>query len=154
MYFLRMVALALVCVMALQTSFVISATAQQAGTLAPGEKPIMENVFFNVVWGSIAGMMLGAALATGEAEVKTQPENVSDRIALGATWGGLIGLGTGIWLATNGITFDPSAVLFQFDRPKGMPPLGYNDPPFELQSEPGKPFRITGAKARVINLRF
>jgi len=149
---LRFMGMVMLVLVLTQLSLANNAQAQSRLT---GQKPIMENVFFNVVWGSVLGMMLGGAAATIEAEVKTQPYQLSDRVALGATWGGLAGLGVGIWLANNGISFDPSAALFNFGPPAPPSmPLGSIGPPLEFETAPGNPLRITGLSARLVSWRF
>ena len=130
------------------------ASAQGAPPGAPGGKPIMENVFFNVVWGSVFGILMGSSAAAIESEVKTQPKDLSTRVALGATWGGILGLGVGIWLASNGITFDPGATLFDFSGPRQRPPISSNDPPLRFETNPLNPLQITGLQARVVDIKF
>ena len=124
----------------------------QGAPMMPGEKPIMENVFFNVVWGSVLGMLLGTSAATIESDVKTQPTDLSNRVALGATWGGILGLGIGIWLATNGITFDPGAALF--DTGGRRAPMSSLDPTFRLETSPDEPMKVTGVHAKLLAIRF
>jgi hypothetical protein len=114
----------------------------------------MENVFYNVVWGAGAGALLGAssaALASGDA---TQPKNLRENVITAATLGSIAGLGVGVWLLFNGITFDPArSLLFgQGVAASGAAPDFV--PPLVLETKPGEPFRITGFKALVFRRDF
>jgi len=126
----------------------------------PAEKPVMENVFWNVVWGSAWGSTMGLAAAVIGSSDKSQPTNVRESVFNGATVGGLIGLGVGLYLVFQGITFDPSgSTLSQGMIGQNTPPpnrFGYlaEAPPFAFTTESGHPFRITGFVARVVHLRF
>ncbi len=124
--------------------------------LIMGPKPVMENVFFNVVWGSVFGILLGAASSVIEAEKKTAPEEIRLRVYQGATWGGLIGLGLGIWLATTGITFDKNtSLLFTEATPLSKKPTFAARPlPFYLETSTQGGFRISGFKATVFHMKF
>ena len=141
----------------------------QAQQLPTGPKPVMENVFFNVVWGSAAGALLGAAMAVTGSKDKSQPTGVREGGFQGATGGGVIGLGLGIWLVFTGITFDPNqSTLVQTP----VAALGTGDGfgggggggmslqaasnllPFSLETSPDNPLQITGIKARLFNLNF
>ncbi len=121
------------------------------------EKPVMENVFFNVFWGSATGALLGAASASVAADQKDKPKGLRESIVTGATFGGVAGLAAGVWLLFNGITFDPSRSLFF----GGVAPLAQNDsgqptftPPIVFLAEGRNPNRITGFKALIIDLKF
>jgi peptidoglycan/LPS O-acetylase OafA/YrhL len=118
------------------------------------QKPVMQNVFFNVVWGSAFGATLGLAVSVLGSNDKSSPQNVRSSTFSGATAGGLIGLGLALYLVYGGITFDNSAsTLGATDRP--APPIArLEDPPFLLVSAPDNPLHITGFKARVLDLRF
>lgn len=123
----------------------------------PREKPVMENVFFNVFWGSATGALLGVASASIAAKDKDKPDQLRESIVTGATFGGVVGLATGIWLLFNGITFDPDRSLFF----RGAVPLAQADsgqptftPPIVFLTEGKNPNRITGFKALVFYLKF
>lgn len=118
--------------------------------------PVMQNVFFNVVWGSALGATLGVASAVLSSEDKSSPTGVRSGAFSGATAGGIVGLGIGLYLVYQGVTFDPAASSFQgVGGPPPLPPLALlRDPPFRLVTAPGNPLRITGFTARVIDLRF
>ena len=142
-------------------AFAIPVHAQQ-------RKPVMENVFYNVVWGSATGALIGAALAVMGASDKTNPGDLRIAAFQGATAGGLIGYGVGVWLVFSGITFDPQgstltgtpddasyvaqaspgheAIAAEFT----MPPT----PLFTLETSATIPHKITGFKALVVDLRF
>ncbi|MCH8842423.1 MAG: hypothetical protein IID61_05525 [SAR324 cluster bacterium] len=121
------------------------------------EKPVMENVFFNVFWGSATGALLGAALSSIAADQKDKPTQLRESIVQGATFGGVAGLAAGIWLLFNGITFDPDRSLFF----RGAGPVVQADsgppiftPPIVFLAEGKNPNRITGFKALVLDLKF
>ena len=125
-----------------------------------GEPPVMENSFFNVVWGSAVGAMLGAASIAVGSGTESKSDLLRENAITGATAGGLIGLGIGIWLTFNGITFDPDrSLLFRTAAVGGSQDAGrfaaqtYR-PPIEIETAPDEPFRITGAKALIFDWRF
>ncbi len=121
------------------------------------EKPVMENTFFNVVWGSATGGVLGAASAALGGGTATSPKSLRENAITGATVGGIIGLGIGVWLTFNGVTFDPDrSLLFGSVTPElreGVVVETFT-PPLVIETEPGKPFHITGVKALVFFLKF
>ncbi len=120
------------------------------------EKPVMENVFYNVVWGSLLGIVLGAASAVIEAEEKTSPEGLRDKIFGGATAGGMIGLGVGLWLFSTGITFDDEGTLLFTGRDpdEATPAVAANALPFVLETSSRGAPRITGFRVTVLDFRF
>ncbi|HEX9842317.1 MAG TPA: hypothetical protein VGC20_06180 [bacterium] len=120
------------------------------------EKPVMENVFFNVVWGSAFGATLGVAASVLGSADKSAPDNVRSSAFTGATGGGLLGLGLALYLVYTGITFDASTSTFTgAGDPPPLPPLAQlAEPPFTLVTAPDNPLRVTGFRARVIDLRF
>jgi hypothetical protein len=114
----------------------------------------MQNVFFNVVWGAGVGALIGASSASLASGTATQPKDLRDNVVTGATVGSVIGLGVGVWLLFNGVSFDPSrSLLFGSGMAdaNGMPSYS---PPLVLVSKPGEPFRITGFKALVFHKEF
>jgi hypothetical protein len=126
------------------------ARAQEAG------QPVMENVFFNVVWGSAFGATLGAAVAVIGSDDKSAPEDVRSAVFSGATAGGLIGLGVALYLVYQGITFDPNTSSFADAQGRPLPPAAFHDalPPFTLVTAPEQPGRVTGFTARVFHMKF
>lgn len=128
-----------------------------SGQLPPPGQPVMQNVFFNVVWGSALGATLGVASAVLASSNKAAPNDVRQGAFNGATAGGLIGLGLALYFVYNGITLDPAGAVIHFaqrDPPSGPAVAQAELPPFSLVTAPGNPHRITGFSARVINLRF
>jgi len=154
------------------------ALAQDDQTPPPKPRqPVMQNVFYNVVWGSAFGALLGFASAIESSSDKTQPLNARGAAFEGATIGGLIGLGVGIWLVYGGITFDPNGSTIVDANPMGAEPLAYAPkdftpapnaepamvfgtaamdvrPPFALETAAGQPGKVTGFRANVVDLRF
>jgi hypothetical protein len=151
----------------------------QGQAAAPrAQAPVMQNVFYNVVWGSAVGALIGFAGATESSKDKTQPDNARAAALEGATIGGLVGLGVGIWLVYAGITFEtqgstitqapgvPGSEPIAF-QPKDLapapgdrallamaPPAADFRPPFTLETAPGQSGKITGFRALVVDLRF
>ena len=127
--------------------------AQQVPT-AP--KAVMENVFFNVVWGSVLGGLLVTGIAIIGAEVKSSPDDVSDKVFEGLTIGGVLGLGVGIWLVTTGISFHPKQSLFFAESGPPQVPLfaAPKLPPIVFEVSREGPFRISGFRATVLDLKF
>lgn len=139
--------LAAVLLLALQPA--MPAHAQQA------QKPVMENVFFNVVWGSAVGATLGVAVAVVGSADKSAPSGARSAAFQGATAGGLIGLGVALYLVYQGVTFDAaSSTIFTSGQNDVPPPALIQEPPFRLITARGEPFRVTGFSARVLDLRF
>ncbi len=104
-----------------------SAWAQQTSApLKPARlrsPPVMKNVFFNVAWGSATGALLGAAAVVVAADNPSSPENTRSEAVTGATYGGLVGLGVGLYLVFSGITFNladatQSPAVFVNDGPQ------------------------------------
>jgi hypothetical protein len=144
----------------------------------PARQPVMQNVFYNVVWGSAFGALLGFASSIESSADKTQPLNARGSAFEGATIGGLIGLGIGVWLVYGGITFDPSGSTLLGANAMDAAPLAYAPkdllpapdaaaqplvlssavadarPPFSLETAPGQPGKVTGFRALVMDLRF
>jgi hypothetical protein len=126
---------------------------------AQGQQPVMQNVFFNVVWGSAFGATLGVAVAVIGSNNKSAPNAVRQSAFSGATAGGLIGLGLALYLVYQGITFDPAASTLSISAndPAAPPPVQLaqaGDAPFTLLTSPADPHKVTGFSARVINLKF
>jgi len=111
----------------------LSAFAQVPDQAAPEimvekPQPPMQNVFFNVLWGSFTGGMLVMGWSTLD-DSKTTDErytvnNLSGQFLTGATYGGLIGLAVSVYLSFQGITFDESRTKIAIlQPPKGFEPL-------------------------------
>lgn len=118
-----------------------------------GRPPVMQTVFFNVVWGAGTGALLGAASASLQAGAATKPDNLREEVITAATLGSIVGAGVGIWLVFNGITFDPDRSLL-FGSGLSYNPYRPATPPLVLTSSPGNLFAITGFKALVLDLSF
>lgn len=75
-------------------------------------QPPMENVFFNVLWGSLTGGMLMMGWSTlddsTEEEERYGTGNLSLQFLTGATYGSLLGLVAGVYLSMKGVSFDES----------------------------------------------
>lgn len=84
-------------------------------------QPPMQNVFFNVLWGSLAGgvLMMGwAALDdTLPTDERYTVSNMSTQFLAGATYGGILGLAAGIYISFQGITFDENRTKIAFFQP-------------------------------------
>lgn len=126
---------------------------------APGgparETPVMRTVFFNVFWGSATGALLGAASASMASPDKEAPVRLRETAITGASAGALFGLGVGVWLVFNGVTFDPNrSLLFGGGTLVDGRPVRPPTPPVVLETDPQNPGRVTGFKALVLDLRF
>jgi hypothetical protein len=154
--------------------------ADQPAAAAPrGPAPVMQNVFYNVIWGSAVGALLGFAGAVESSQDKSNPAGARPAAFQGATLGGVIGLGVGIWLVYAGISFDPGGATLTrvAQRTPGGDPVAYQPrdltpdpgappepfallalasttPAFSLETAPGQPNKITGFRALVMDLRF
>lgn len=117
------------------------------------EKPVMENVFFNVVWGSAFGAIMGVAVAVIGSEDKSSPEDVRTAAFSGATAGGLLGLGLGLWVVFQGATFETPGGIGDASSPSSVPFM-LAEPPLVLLSSREKPWKITGFKATVFHMKF
>jgi hypothetical protein len=145
--------------------FVLLASAQaqilpdRPGVPAGRPRVVMENVFFNVVWGSAFGATLGVATSILGSADRSAPSNVRDGAFSGATAGGIIGLGLALYLVYQGISFDPAASSFStytgsVDPSRPGRATQALDPPFVLIVSADNPNRVTGFSARVFELRF
>jgi hypothetical protein len=143
--------LAFALVLALTLGAARPASAQALGP----PQPVMQNVFFNVVWGAGVGALLGASAASLAAGQQTKPKDLRDNVITGATMGSIAGAAAGVWLLFNGVTFDPDrSLLFGGGGPVAMNPYRPYTPPLVLVSPPGQPFKISGFKALVLDLSF
>ena len=88
--------------------------------------PPMKNVFHNVLWGSMAGGLVYMSLTILD-DSKTKEERYSFKtltiqFITGATYGGLAGLGTGVYLSLIGVSFDSnrSRIAHEFKHAPGL----------------------------------
>ncbi|MDX2470702.1 MAG: hypothetical protein QNL04_09035 [SAR324 cluster bacterium] len=88
--------------------------------------PPMKNVFHNVLWGSMAGGLVYMSLTILD-DSKTTEERYSFKqltiqFITGATYGGLAGLGTGVYLSLLGVSFDAnrSRIAHGFKHAPGL----------------------------------
>lgn len=127
------------------------------------QKAVMENVFYNVVWGSATGALLGSAAGVIAAKDKTNPPGLRQGAFQGATAGGLIGLGVGVWLVFAGINFEPTGSTITDAAPAPRNPL--DDRALALASPPPLPLvalefsskdpsHISGFRTLLIDLKF
>lgn len=105
--------LILLAILALCTAGSLQAqTPEATGANRP---PVMQSIFWNTLWGSGWGAVMGGSyhLASGI--------NIRESVVTGATVGGMLGYGLGIYLVLNGISFD-QRFLIKFPTPKFGPP--------------------------------
>ena len=97
-------------------------------TLVEMRNPPMQNIFFNVLWGSIAGgtiMMSWSIIDDSQPKSERQSfSSLKDKFVEGATYGGIIGLIAGVYLSMNNITFDDGKTRLTFLAPL---PINYNE---------------------------
>ena len=141
----------------LMAQIALAPVVQAQGYMQP-RKPIMENVFFNVVWGSLWGVMMGTSVAVIESEKKTSPGDLTKRTARGATIGGILGLGVGIYMSFSGIGFDPQRSTFFADESTGgesvAPIAMVPSMPLQLEFSEKGPLKVTGLRAVVLDMKF
>jgi hypothetical protein len=127
------------------------------------QKPVMENVFYNVVWGSATGAVLGAAAAVIAAKDKNNPPGLRQGAFQGATAGGIIGLGVGVWLVFAGITFEPSGSTLTDATTTPRDPisekaLALASPPplplIALEFSQTNPSHLSGFRATLVDMKF
>ncbi len=129
------------------------------------QKPVMENVFYNVVWGSASGALLGSAAAVIAAKDKTNPKGLRTGAFQGATAGGIIGLGVGVWLVFAGINFEPQGSTITDAAPAPALPNPLDDRALALATPPPLPLvalefsskdpsRISGFRTLLVDLKF
>ena len=70
----------------------------------------MRNVFLNVLWGSLVGGITYTGISFLDDQVETSTRysatNIFGKFVAGATYGGVAGLGAGVYLSFSNITFD------------------------------------------------
>lgn len=74
-------------------------------------KPVMETVFYNVLWGSASGLLLGTAASIIASSDKTQPKDFSNYAIQGTSFGGVMGLIAGVYLVFAEINFVQEGAL-------------------------------------------
>jgi hypothetical protein len=83
--------------------------------------PPMENIFYNVLWGSITGGSVMMAWSIIDDSVpKTERQSFSslrNKFVEGATYGGVLGLVIGVYLSMNNIVFDEGKTRIAFFDP-------------------------------------
>ena len=138
----------LIC-MILQAPLVSSSMAQES-------KPVMENVFFNVVWGSAVGAILGVAVAVIGSDDHSSPDNARTAVFTGATVGGLLGLGLGLFAVFQGATFEGSELQLADGeiQPLRSSPVVLPQPRFVFLTSPKNPRKISGFRATVFEMKF
>jgi len=127
-----------------------------APALAQNRKPVMENVFFNVIWGSALGGVLGLASAIISADDASAPDNARSAGFSGATVGGLVGLGVGLWVVYQGATFEGSSVnIAKIGLPAPIFPHTLPmEPPLVFLISPENPSKIVGFRATFFRMKF
>ncbi|HUJ76672.1 MAG TPA: hypothetical protein VL359_17545 [bacterium] len=140
-------------------AFAAPALAQDVtqGALPPPPQPVMQNVFYNVVWGSLFGALVGFSSAVLASSDKTNPSGTHEALYEGATLGGLTGLGVALYLVYAGITFNPngSTLTYQQSGPAPLQALAPAELPLvSFEMAPERPGAITGVSARILNLHF
>ena len=92
-------------------------------TEVPVELPLppMQNIFFNVLWGSITGgtaMMAWSVIDDSKPKEERQSfSSLRLKFVEGATYGGILGLLVGVYLSMNNITFDEGKTRITFFDP-------------------------------------
>lgn len=81
-------------------------------------KPAMQNVFFNVLWGSVAGGMGYTSLIILDdsiaASTKYSFSYMTEKFITGATYGAIFGLAAGMYLSMADISFDSGKTRIAF----------------------------------------
>lgn len=136
--------------------FLVVQVSAGPAALAQNRKPVMENVFFNVIWGSALGGVLGLASAIISADDHSAPEDARSAGFSGATAGGLVGLGVGLWVIYQGTTFEGAAVnLAENGLPSPrLPHTIPMEPPLVFLTSPKNPSKIIGFRATLFRLKF
>ncbi len=107
--------------------------AQTPGATGAAKPPVMQSIFWNTLWGSGWGATMGLSyqLVSGV--------NFRESVVTGATVGGLLGYGLGIYAIVNGVTFD-QRFLLKLPTPQFGPPQASNAPlPDALYTRHQKP---------------
>ncbi len=127
--------------------FVTSLQAQTPAATGAAKPPVMQSIFWNTLWGSGWGATMGLSyqLVSGV--------NFRESIVTGATVGGLLGYGLGIYVIINGVTFD-QRFLLKLPTPQFGPPQASNAPlPEALYTRRQEP-DASRWSTTLFNLRF
>lgn len=136
--------------------FLVLQVSAAPAALAQQRKPVMENVFFNVIWGSALGGVLGLASAIISADDHSAPEDARSAGFSGATVGGLVGLGIGLWVIFQGTTFEGAEIRI---AENGLPVPKFPhtiavEPPLVFLTSPKNPSKIIGFRATLFRMKF
>ena len=111
----------------------------------------MRPIFKNVLWGSVAGALVWSGIQIVDDSKPTSERYAVSEIfvqaVIGATYGGILGLGVGIYVSLMGITFEDTFFSLNFS------PLDEND-------YHGRQRRLFGndqpvvAKSRIMSLQI
>ena len=99
-----------------------SASAQEVAPPPPRE-PVMKSIFWNTVYGSGWGAIVGTMAALSGPDVPFR-----DSLILGTTAGGIVGYGVGVLLVLKGVSFNPSVLPVPTTEPVGNLPSSTDDP--------------------------
>lgn len=88
------------------------ATEEPPAILLQQPQPPMQNVFYNVLWGSATGgmIMMGWSFLddSNTEEERYSVSSAQIQFLTGATYGGILGLIVGLYLSFTGVKFDES----------------------------------------------
>lgn len=81
-------------------------------------QPPMKNVFLNVLWGSLCGGFVVMGWSTLDDSIDEDDRysfsRMSEQFLVGATYGGILGVGAGVYFSIRGITFDENRSRIAF----------------------------------------
>lgn len=113
----------------------------------------MQNVFFNVLWGSVTGGVLLAGWTAIDdskpAEERFTLSHMSKQFLVGATWGGFLGLAAGVYLSIKGITFDENRSRIVF-----LPQFKTNSQPLHYHANAGQESGINDLQLMNLQIKF
>jgi len=94
-----------------------AALQQTPGALASAQPP-MKNVFMNVLWGSLCGGFVLMGWSTLDDSVDSDERfsfsRMTEQFLIGATYGGILGMGAGVYFSIRGIRFDANRSRIAF----------------------------------------
>ena len=94
-------------------------------------QPPMENVFLNVLWGSIAGgtVLMSWSILDDKVErsERYKLSRLTEKFVVGATYGGIIGLAVGTILSMSETSFDPNRTRIAFAPPPALSAAEWGD---------------------------
>lgn len=95
-----------------------AAVQQAPETFAMKPQPPMKNVFLNVLWGSLCGGFVLLGWSTLDDSVPSDERfkfsRMTEQFLVGATYGGILGMGAGVYFSIRGITFDENRSRIAF----------------------------------------